>query len=791
MSESSELETTTCPTARQLQAAINGEISSEEQSRLAEHLNGCNACQLLVQQLAGVEDVIPSTAPVNAEETSEALSQVMHRLRRSVASDVTSTRVGDDELLGFLSRPTEAGFIGQFGPYDILELVGRGGMGLVLKAFDRSLNRIVAIKVLLPQLASGKNARQRFLREAQAAAAVIHENVVTIHAVDEHENLPYLVMEYVEGQSLHERIESGMLDVPEILRIGAQISAGLAAAHAQGLVHRDIKPANILLQNGIARVKITDFGLAKAVDDVAITRSGTITGTPQYLSPEQAESSEVDHRTDLFSLGGVIYAMCTGCPPFRGDSTARIIRQVCDHQPRPIAELNDQTPVWLIGIIRRLLEKDPRRRYASADEVGQLLQSRLAMAHDGIPKPAMKKTWWLAAAGLGLTVLGLAFFSSTKWSASDKPHSDTNLKTENKTLPAKNVFRLEGKDNVFSSFEAAVRAAEPNDVIEIASEGPHELELIQINDKPLTIRATDGHSPTLRFTQTRYGLVTDSNLELEGISIVGHRFSDYTARNPLNSAIIKSRGNKLILKRCKVDAKDICGISFDGDELVLQDTVIRTPDAGCLSWLLRPAAELQIDNSVLAGRGSIGMVRFQTLDTTRPCRINVGSSTLVSDVAIRYDSKNLSARIAGRPRLGDSPIISAKITNSIIDSAKLFAFNPPMRYRMQPREGMASRILLAMLDWREEGNYYREQMDTGSMSIVGRRIPFLTENSIPAWQQLFGIDNPQSTEGTIEYEPQDPDAYVVRRLTPPNAFNPSVGATVMQLRSSGDENLPQ
>src|SRR5262249_684386 len=157
---------------------------------------------------------------------------------------------------------------------------------------------------------------KRFTREAQAQAAVSHEHIVTIHAVEETNGLPYLIMHYVAGLSLQQRLDrDGPLELQEILRIGMQTATGLAAAHAQGLVHRDIKPANILLENGVERVKITDFGLARAGSEASLTQTGFVAGTPQYMSPEQAEGKVIDQRSDLFSLGSVLYAMCTGQVP--------------------------------------------------------------------------------------------------------------------------------------------------------------------------------------------------------------------------------------------------------------------------------------------------------------------------------------------------------------------------------------------------------------------------------------------------------------------------------------------
>ncbi len=296
---------------------------------------------------------------------------------RQAKSDAGETISPDRVSLDFLRPSHQPGCLGTLGPYRVIDVIGRGGMGIVLRALDAKLNRIVAVKVLAPELAANPNARRRFLREAQAAAAVSHPHVVTIHAVDE-DKLPYLVMECILGQSLQEKLDrTGSLRLTEILRIGRQVAEGLAAAHQQGLIHRDIKPANILLENGVERVKITDFGLARAADDVAITRPGEVSGTPQYMSPEQARGEGVDHRSDLFSLGCVLYAMCTGRPPFRGDSLAAVIKRLTEDAPRPIAELNPEIPAWLSDVVQRLLEKHPDRRFQTAAELAAVLGTRL------------------------------------------------------------------------------------------------------------------------------------------------------------------------------------------------------------------------------------------------------------------------------------------------------------------------------------------------------------------------------------------------------------------------------
>ena len=280
--------------------------------------------------------------------------------------------------LAYLLDPCDTpGCLGCLAHYEVFNVLGRGGMGIVLRGVDVKLNREVAIKVLAPHLAADAAARTRVLREARAAAAVSHPHVITIFGVGETRGLPYLVMEYVPGPSLQQVIDAGSLSLTQILRIGVQVASGLAAAHAQGLVHRDIKPANILLEAGVERAKLTDFGLARAVDDVWITREGAVYGTPLYMSPEQGRGGAVDQRSDLFSLGGVMYAMCTGLPPFRGETSLAVLRQVCDEPPPPIRGLNAEIPEALARIVETLLAKDPDDRFPSAGAVAEILSRYL------------------------------------------------------------------------------------------------------------------------------------------------------------------------------------------------------------------------------------------------------------------------------------------------------------------------------------------------------------------------------------------------------------------------------
>jgi len=330
--------------------------------------------------------------------------------------------------LGILSPSDKPGSLGRLGHYEVQEEIGRGGMGVVLRAWDERLHRVVAIKVMAKHLATSATARRRFMREAQAAAAVSHDHIVTIHAVEEVDGLPYIAMQYVDGVSLSERIErDGPLAVQEILRIGMQTAAGLSAAHGQGVIHRDIKPGNILLENGVERVKITDFGLARAAADAYLTQTGVVVGTPWYMAPEQARGEHLDHRADLFSLGSVLYAACTGRSPFRADGTMAVLKRVCEDAPRPIREINPDIPDYLVAIIEKLLAKDPAERYQSAAEVAELLGKHLAhVQHPSVmplpmskkppaaPRKQSRRRWAVTAAAILLfLVVGISLSEAT------------------------------------------------------------------------------------------------------------------------------------------------------------------------------------------------------------------------------------------------------------------------------------------------------------------------------------------------------------------------------------------
>jgi hypothetical protein len=366
-----------CADDAALEALVSGTLAPDRERALEAHLGGCAACRGRLDALAAspeswstVREQLSAGADGNDADAVPPIPALATLIQRILAPS-------DDERM-----------LGRLGPYEITGIIGSGGMGIVLKGHDRALDRFVAIKLLSPHLASSGAARQRFLREAKAAAAVVHDNVIAIHGVDEFAGLPYLVMPYCRGTTLEKRVrDAGPMSLREILRVGLQTARGLAAAHAQGLVHRDVKPANILLEDGVERVRITDFGLARAADDASLTVTGLLAGTPHYMSPEQALGKPLDARSDLFALGAVLFTLATGKPPFRAESSHAVLRMVTDVEPADVRLANPDMPAWLAGIIARLLAKDPAARYPSATEVAAILEACLAHVNDPLAKP--------------------------------------------------------------------------------------------------------------------------------------------------------------------------------------------------------------------------------------------------------------------------------------------------------------------------------------------------------------------------------------------------------------------
>jgi formylglycine-generating enzyme required for sulfatase activity/tRNA A-37 threonylcarbamoyl transferase component Bud32 len=336
-----------CPEPWELKLFALNMLSAEAAQAIEQHLGECSACR--------------------------GLRQSEPAMRRAAAP------------FPFLSPPQEPDEIGRLGDYRVLRLLNSGGMGIVFEAEDLALRRCVALKVLKPDLQDGPTPWQRFLREARLLAAIKHENVVTVHDAGQAGHGVYLAMELLQGQSLADFLAVVRpIPVKEIVRLAREIASGLAAIHRAGLLHRDLKPANIWLEApgpdsadgaGLGRVKILDLGLARPIqDEDGLTQTGIVVGTPAFMSPEQAEGNSLDVRSDLFSLGCVLYTLCAGAGPFFPEDAKTHLTGLAASDPPPLREQNPAIPAPLAELVRQLLARNPDERPASAREVILRLQ---------------------------------------------------------------------------------------------------------------------------------------------------------------------------------------------------------------------------------------------------------------------------------------------------------------------------------------------------------------------------------------------------------------------------------
>jgi serine/threonine protein kinase len=460
------------PSDEALRALSLGQLAEADLTHVSAHLGDCPACCRRIDQLNSDDQLLARLQKGAANREKELVTPAQRRLavralrqaheaRSDTAPasgianasavqthhDAPPSKGLPDELTWFLAPPERPDEIGRLGPYRVLKVLAKGGMGVVFRAHDPALDRPVALKAMLPSMAAVPNASERFLREARAAAALKHPHIVTIFQVGEDRGIPFLAMTFLEGEPLDHRIRrEGRLPLAEVLRIGREAALGLAAAHARGLVHRDIKPANLWLEGPTGQVKILDFGLARALADQAhLTQSGMIVGTPAYMAPEQAEGKPVEPPCDLFSLGCVLYQMSTGTLPFHGETTIAVLRSLALHEPPAVDEVRPDAPPELSALVVRLLAKKPKDRPGSAQEVAQtLLALEQLPPRPILPKPETRparkrRKLLVAVAGAALALVVVLALVLILWPT---PHGTVRIESDDPTVEV--VFDKDG-----------------------------------------------------------------------------------------------------------------------------------------------------------------------------------------------------------------------------------------------------------------------------------------------------------------------------------------------------------
>jgi serine/threonine protein kinase/ABC-type branched-subunit amino acid transport system substrate-binding protein len=391
----------------------------------------CSLAQPVREGETPVHATPPGSAAANVADT--------HALEQPTLVGGGSAAVGPPAF-AFLAPPQQAGEMGWLGHYRVLKLLGHGGMGIVFQAEDTHLERLVALKVMNMEAARDSLARRRFLRAAKMMVAIRSDHIVTIHHVGIHKQLPFLAMELLHGETLAAWLQRGKRAAPaQVLDIALQVARGLEAAHNAGLIHRDIKPGNIWLDSAAARVKLLDFGLARPAEDGGkLTKVGMVVGTPAYMSPEQAEGKKLDFRSDLFSLGCVLYELAAGVPPFTGASAFAVLTAIVLRDPKPLGEVNPSLPPELAELVMRLLAKMVQDRPGSTSAIVTALE-HIADVHPELhpswtsgrrarwshaPARRYRSRRWLAmTAGLGVLtgILALLFGLRGYFAPSEEP----------------------------------------------------------------------------------------------------------------------------------------------------------------------------------------------------------------------------------------------------------------------------------------------------------------------------------------------------------------------------------
>jgi len=758
-----------CPYQQEMEKLISGSHAPERQAFLEQHLETCELCRRHLEVVADVRSLVPARPASGSDRTyvSAPLQRAIEQLQADPDSRTGLTSLDGDRLQGQLPflRPTErVGCLGRLGTYEIRRVIGRGGMGTVLEGWDPQLRRNVAIKVLPHLQASSAEARARFLREAQAAAALTHENIVTIHEVDEDHGVPYLVLQYVPGESLADRLRrEGRLPLADVVRIGTQVARGLAAVHERSLIHRDIKPSNILLETGTGRAKIADFGLVKITGDEPLSASGTVAGTPEFMSPEQATGQTVDARSDLFSLGVVLYAASTGASPFHAETALLSLDRVSAAAPLPLNEAEPTLPAWFCGIVHQLMAKDPGQRIQTAQELARLLEqqsratpSRVILGADQVVRPTspLARFWrnrrrrWLIRASWIAPLVGLAIFFGIYLGNSEKHQPDPAPRP-----PPAAGFVIAGQRIVLQNPADALAAAQDNDVIEVYGDGPYLTAPLTIAGKRLTIRAMAGAQPvflskTPAARTTHPFLQTDSDLHLEGLT-VSWSLDAPTGRTEadlLSRCIILANRGRLTVTNCRITTgqTSIC-LGVSGRDVVLQNCHCAADNGMALFWRPPSGGRLTAENCVFEGR--VGLTIITLAEIVRPAVAMVGLNHNTFAV-----EKSLQLALFPGPKQPLDISARGNLFDNLHHCAVLGA--QARRQGEAPSPSDMVEFVRAIAKWSDEGNVHRR----GADYIVGQRPGgFLSAEvrSVDRWLKFWNLPTEQSVEGTIHFHKRD------------------------------------
>lgn len=726
-----------CPTDEELRRTLTANETDGIDHRLQTHLDACERCQERLERLAG-ESIAGETlreALVATPSPSSKLLATIDRLSTRAAASGSAGPPRYDDLERWIESSSPEGTETLDG-YVLLACIGRGGMGVVFRAIDPASGDEVAVKAMLPELARDPQARERFLREARAMAAVRHPNVVALQTVSEVSGLPYLVTEYVEGESLQDRMQNATpFAPPEIKRIGAEVAAGLAACHEQGVVHRDIKPSNVLLHATDGAVKITDFGLAAVTSTPTLTYHGYLSGTPDYVAPERLTiGSKADERGDLFSLGCLLYAMAAGEPPFGGDTPLIILHRIASEQPPRVGVKNPKIPPPLEYAITALMAKKPEDRPESAHSARRLLlEGPLA------EQPfAYKRSRWMTGGFLFTALVIAAVY--LLWPAADPPPSastDLHLGTTEvdeaiAAVEAESVAVGTMMVKTAEALEAAIDAVPNGGRIEIDSDDVLVVSPLYVEFKSITLAAAEGRTPTLQLRLPDEGSAPDyllrmyyGTLRLDGVRLRDTWTPDEHLRRVDDFQTVAEQYGLVNLidadfhaTRCRFETRTVgSAVKLDpGNEAVLIDCEVLAPSGSAVNWHAIDGDELRLEDCVLAG--NVGLL----VDVEGNAETSWQGTVAIAQIAV-FEMKWTRGQLAAR--------ISDCVLQSV-EAMVLTSLDPPSLSGLK-----------RSLAWYGLNNRIR-----------GQEVVFLDGEYHPSWASpvtAWAIEDPGSTYGRTSF----------------------------------------
>lgn len=718
----------TCPEESVLQQVLDDSLDDDSVAELTAHLDQCADCQAVLD--SQVESIAiggkMAVALSNSEEETKTLNELVasareHRYLPSLdAPQDSKPRNLYRDVEPWIAPPDGEG-IGRIDGYRLLECVGRGGMGVVFRAVEVALNRAVAIKLMLPTLLADDVAQERFLREARAAAAIKHPNLVTIYAVAETDGLPYLVSEFVEGGTLADKIkEHGRRPIDESIRISQQILAGLTAAHSAGILHRDIKPSNILLDAATGEAKITDFGIARHEHDATLTMTSNMVGTPGFIAPEifGKSTAHADQRADLFSVGCVLYMMCAGVPPFAGNTVLDTLQRAATSEPRDLRQIRPATPKWLAMLIRRLMSKDPDDRPATAAEVEAMLRETKPSAAPSMKLRSLRgRNKWLPWV-VGVIAMAVFAYGLGVWMRQADDDEWTVVRSASELQTA-----LESRDD-------SVR-------IKVDGDGPFELSATTIRSPDVEVVAADGHLPVIAFDVDEEDdeamITSDGHLHVEGLVfefVTRSDDSDYV-RN-----LIACDAGSFSASDCRfvVEPGDVCINAMDTN-VELSDCEVYSSEGTGVLWLPENGNVMTIRRCIFAGNDAIQISSAAEAEIVLDENRFVVATTIQLDLG---DGEEFDFESSDE----DEPFFDIEATGNVFDSDTLISL---FDYKSDSDDELP-----AIIAWHGSDNTFWGDF-VSSESLDDPEEQTILIESFDDWQELEAVDEEDSRESRPKY----------------------------------------